>query len=325
MHYYLTEGLAGAVHKKFVDNRTFAGAIKAQTNALKIRNGWYLIFSPVTESQLAEIQRLRDTRYKRLRFFYLNEPETLIVKPMTISGIHEEATSQFARMLWEKAARIRPQLGEELRDMRGTTYYGNLGSRKEADSAFRPQSSRPTRAHWPTLVVETGVSQSLGQLQVAARWWLRNSRGNVNIVLLFSVDEENRKILIEQWEASRPAVTTRSQSDNPAVTPIRTAFFDIPPFNPSETSPIPPVVPPPEPAALAPVDPLQPAAVAPADPAAVSVAIKLNFAKLFGREPLDRSEKDIVFTPLDLAQWTRGLWKFELAIDETVNPPAVTV
>jgi len=324
MHYYLTEGLAGAVHRKFVDNRTFAGAIKAQMNALKkIRNGQYLIFSSVTESQLAEIQRLRDTRYKGLRFFYLNEPETLIVKPMTIGGIHEQATSQFARMLLKKAARIGPQLEEDLIDMRGTTYSGSEG-RKEADSAFRPESSRPTRAHWPTLVVETGVSQSLGQLQGAARWWLTDSRGNVNIVLLFSIDEENRKILIEQWEGSRPAVTTRSQSNNPTVTPIRTGFFDIPPFNLSETSLIPQVVPPPEPAALAPVDPLEPAAVVPADPAAISEAIKLNFAKLFDRVPLNESEIDIVFTPLDLAQWKHDLWRFEPAIDGTVNPPAVT-
>jgi len=324
MHYYLTVGLAGAVHRKFVDNRTFAGAIKAQTNALKkIRNGQYLIFSSVTESQLAKIERLRDTRYRSLRFFYLNEPETLIVKPMTIGGIHEEATDQFALMLKEKVARIGPRLAKDLRNMKGTTYTGSSG-RKEADSAFRPRGSRPTRAHWPTLVVETGVSQSLDQLQGAAKWWLCNSWGNVNIVLLFSIDEENRKILIEQWEGSRPAVTTRSQSNNPTVTPIRTAFFDIPPFNPSETSPVPPLVPPPKPAALAPVDPLQPAAVAPAAPAAVSEAINLNFAKLFGHVPVNESENDIVFTPLDLAQWKHDLWEFELAIDETVNQPAVT-
>jgi len=334
MHYYLTVGLAGAVHRKFVDNRTFVEAIKVQRNGLGVRGGQYLIFSSVTESQLDKIQQLRDTRYKSLRFFYLNEPKTLIVKPMTIGGLHEQAMSRFAEMFKEKVARIRPGLAQDLIDMRGTTYVANLG-RKEADSAFRPESSRPTRAHWPTLVVETGVSQSLSQLRVAANWWLCNSWGNVNIVLLFSIDEENREILIEQWEGSRPAVTTRSQSNNPTVTPIRTGLFDIGPFNLSETSRIPQVIPPPEPAALAPVDllqpatvapvdPLQPAAVAPAEPGTVSEAIKLNFAKLFDRVPLNESEIDIVFTPLDLAQWKHRLWRFEPAIDGTVNQPAVT-
>ncbi|CUS15112.1 unnamed protein product, partial [Tuber aestivum] len=177
----------------------FAGAVKSQTNALRIRNGGqYLVFSPVSEEQLAKIERLRDANYKQLHFLYVNQAQTLVAKLM-LSGIHEVATSEFGRMLWKKTASMGDDLDEDLLDMRGTRYKG-VSSSKEADSAFRPQSSRPHKTNWPTVVVESGVSETLERLRVDAKWWLYNSSGDVRIVLLFSIKEVGQEILIEQWE-----------------------------------------------------------------------------------------------------------------------------
>lgn len=40
---------------------------------------------------------------------------------------------------------------------------------------------------WPTLVFESGLSEGLARLRVDARWWLVNSRSDVNIVIIISI------------------------------------------------------------------------------------------------------------------------------------------
>jgi len=369
MHYYLTEGLEDAVHREFVDNRSFAGAVKSQTTALSIRNGGqYLIFSPVTEPELAKIEELRDTRYKQLRFFYLNQPQTLIVKLM-LGPTHHLATSQFGRMLWKKTASIGPGLDEDLIDMRGTRYKAipadkkastiKEGSRsskeltigsKEADSAFRPDSTRPDNEDWPTLAIESGVSEKLPRLRVDAKWWLSSSSGKVNIVLIFSINEANKTVLIEQWEISSTEnlITTHSRPKDFVEIPKCRASFTIAwadtpkpstitTVNPDQrnaattTDPHKPVaavaagtIKRRKPAAAATINPSERAAVAtinPSDPAAAATtnfskpiaaekAITLNFEKVFDRKPIEGStERDIVFTTIDLKKWVRGLWR----------------
>jgi len=70
---------------------------------------------------------------------YLNKPQTLIVKLMP-GATHEVATSEFGGKLWKKTASMGPELDEDLRDMRETTYKGN-STRKETNSGVRLQLS----------------------------------------------------------------------------------------------------------------------------------------------------------------------------------------
>ncbi|CUS15106.1 unnamed protein product, partial [Tuber aestivum] len=234
----------------------------------------YLVFSPVSEEQLAKIERLRDANYKQLHFLYINPAQTLIVKLLP-GPIHEAATSEFGRMLWKKIARMGADLDEDLRDMRGTRYKG-VSSSKEADSAFRPNSSRPDKANWPTVVVECGVSETLERLRVDAKWWLHNSFRDVHIVLLFAIKEIGQEILIEQWELcpTENQAITRLHSKDIIEIPTCTASFNI----------LPPVV--------------------------IREGIKLNFEKIFARKPLKGSlEKDIEFTRRDLEKWAQMVWE----------------
>ena len=370
MHYYLTEGLEDAVHREFVDNRSFAGAVKSQTTALSIRTGGqYLVFSPVTETQLAKIEELRDTRYKQLRFFYLYQPQTLVVRLM-LGPTHQLASSEFGRMLWKKTASIGPGLDKDLKDMRSTTYKwipadkeastikaaltskkGSTFGSKEADSAFRPKSTRPNKEDWPTLAIEFGVSKKLPRLRVDAKWWLSSSSGKVNIVLIFSINEENKTVLIEQWEicSTENLTTTHSRSKDFIEIPKCRTSFTIAWADTSEPSTIttfdpeqPPatIANPHEPAAVvaagtvkcrkptaaATINPSQSAAVAtinPSDPAAAATldlskpivaekAITLNFEKVFDRKPIEgTTERDIVFTTTDLEKWVHEIWSGE--------------
>ena len=335
-------------HREFVDNRSFTRAVKSQTKALSIRNGaQYQIFSPVTEPQLANIQELRDTRCKQLHFFYLNQPQTLIVKLMP-GPTHERATSQFGRRFWKKTASIGPDLDEDLIDMRGTRYKGipavkeastikeastgnkelTIGS-KEADSAFRPDSTRPDPEDWPTLAIESGVSEKLPKLRRDANWWLSCSSGKVYIVLIFSISEKNRTVLIEQWEicSTENLTTTRSRPKDFVEIPMCRTSFTIAwadTFEPSTITTVDPDQPsaatttdtdepvaavaagtvnrrkpataatinPSERAAVATINPSDPAAAASADfskPIAAEKAITLNFEKVFDRKPIEGS------------------------------------
>ncbi|CUS12168.1 unnamed protein product, partial [Tuber aestivum] len=111
--------------------------------------------------------------------------------------VHEQATRTFGRILWEKT--IPMGLTRELQDMGSTRYQGSAVS-KEPDSAFIPKSSRPGPGHWPTVVIDCGVSEGLTQLKTDACWWLNNSSGDVKIVLIFSIKPVIKKIHIEKWE-----------------------------------------------------------------------------------------------------------------------------
>src|SRR5271170_262234 len=82
-------------------------------------------------------------------------------------------------------------------------------SSKARDIAYKPSSFRGSKAAWPTLVFEVGVSESLRGLRFDARWWLRESGGDVNIVILVHVNRERKRVHIEKWELAPAPVTQR--------------------------------------------------------------------------------------------------------------------
>ncbi|PWW77931.1 hypothetical protein C7212DRAFT_175711, partial [Tuber magnatum] len=82
----------------------------------------------------------------------------------------------------------------------GRTTCQGTSSKKEANGAFKPRLARQRVTDWPTIVLESGVSESPQRLKVDARWWLDNSRGDVKIALLFFVSRAAKTICIEHWE-----------------------------------------------------------------------------------------------------------------------------
>ncbi|KAN0085015.1 hypothetical protein V8E54_001482 [Elaphomyces granulatus] len=48
-------------------------------------------------------------------------------------------------------------------------------------------------SHWPSLVVETGKTQSLSRLAQDARWWLTECEIKVKFVVLIDVEEAKGK------------------------------------------------------------------------------------------------------------------------------------
>lgn len=87
------------------------------------------------------------------------------------------------------------------------------GDRGEGDSSGGPieRQSPP----WPTLVIETGYSQTIEGLRRDMRWWFSASNHQVKIVLLVKLNSNPDQIIIEKWQevASAPrqgATTTRA-------------------------------------------------------------------------------------------------------------------
>ena len=89
-----------------------------------------------------------------------------------------------------------------------TTSPGAVGSKaKQPDQCFYPGSRRPVFSQsqgYPTLVVETGVTESLPILRGDALWWFANSQGDTRMVLLMSVRRATRTIFMEVWQLAPP-------------------------------------------------------------------------------------------------------------------------
>lgn len=93
--------------------------------------------------------------------------------------------------------------------MGGTTTHKRAGGQraKMPDECLWPASREhgTDRPHgWPTLVIETGVAESLPRLEQDARWWFENSLGETRIVLVMSISRKRRRIIIQKWQLAPP-------------------------------------------------------------------------------------------------------------------------
>lgn len=85
---------------------------------------------------------------------------------------------------------------------RATSYTGSISSRREEpDECLVPRTRMPTGSTqcWSTMVIETGVSESLPKLRNDASWWFNHFNGAVRIVPVLSVNKAQKE-LIEKWQ-----------------------------------------------------------------------------------------------------------------------------
>jgi hypothetical protein len=87
---------------------------------------------------------------------------------------------------------------------------------KEADTAFFPGREPAAEAPipWPSLVLEVGLSESVPQLRMDARWWYSNSDHQTQLVVLITANSNSHDADIEIWTEvvnRRNGATTRGQ------------------------------------------------------------------------------------------------------------------
>ena len=118
------------------------------------------------------------------------------------------------------------------------THLISLGStdieHKEPDVSLQPVILPPGRSpEWPTLVVETGRSESQLSLDNNTRWWLRRSNGDVEVVITTRVSRT--KLVVKRWamtgrtRASILQTITIEKATPIHITggPLRTPFRDV--------------------------------------------------------------------------------------------------
>lgn len=164
----LEEALKGDAHfwcpsgQEYTELHQFTGIanLRKVINALQqgISNQQYLCFRPVTEEDLAKIDNARDSIGKHLRMTRYTDTNMLIVKLMP-SEEHESAHLTLGMKLILKVIAI-GMIDKDLRPVGATRYRRNTSS-KEGDTSYKPVL-RPTKAGWPTLIIKSGLSKSLG-------------------------------------------------------------------------------------------------------------------------------------------------------------------
>ncbi|KAJ5926168.1 hypothetical protein N7516_007941 [Penicillium verrucosum] len=126
-------------------------------------------------------------------------------------GEHEIATSQFTTVIHD-----------ELKAM-------GLPLAKKLTTRTCPPSrhTRPIEnAGYPSLVIETGVSESLGRLRQDARKWFADSAGDVRIVILIHASENI--VCFEQWQLA-PSTAPRPLNKR-YIDTLRAETPNIPPL-----------------------------------------------------------------------------------------------
>jgi hypothetical protein len=193
----------------------------------------YMIFHLVTTADLLKIERARENGKidRGVRLTHYVDWDILILKVPTAK--HEAAHGIFSDQIFGEALLM--GLRWELIRLNATTYKTPRMS-KEGDSAFKPRSMRPLETDWPTIVIESGWSQSLTKLREDARRWLENSRGAIKIVLLISIGRTARTMIIEKWEhrpvpANRPATRSNTTQTPTKIQAITIDSNSNPPVN----------------------------------------------------------------------------------------------
>jgi hypothetical protein len=250
----------------------------------------YLIFTRVSIDNLAKIDRARNSIGKGIRMTHYTDIDLLMVKLSSV--VHEKAHVNLAKRVVIALTRMgTPGLAEDEFCGVGAARFRGPRSSKEGNSTHKPQSFRPNDPDWPTIVIESGVSESLRRLRFDAGWWLTESRGDVKIVIIISIQQAKSRLRIEKWE----------HAPNGRLLPLRT-----PPNNPNNLirqipTKIQEITIVSNTVAGAPL----PAAIG--GPFTVTrVPLVLEFDKIFLRPPV-LPETDITFNVQELSDWAARL------------------
>lgn len=151
---------------------------------------------------------------KCARVLYDRGLRQLIIK--LTSEPHEVAHRTLSRQI-ETQATDMGILGD-LKSL-GSTRVTSRDISKEPDSAFRPITIPAGRdRRWPSVVIESGYSESTIHLRQMADLWVSESDGQVKVVIIISIERARGRILIEKWIpnpaplSTGPALRNRGRS-----------------------------------------------------------------------------------------------------------------
>ncbi|PUU76138.1 hypothetical protein B9Z19DRAFT_1130182 [Tuber borchii] len=179
--------------------------------------------------------------------------------------------------------------------------------------------ARPEELDWPTIVVESGVSQTLNSLCNAAQRWLSNSGGDSKNVILIDVTKAERKLHLELWEdaAAQPKyelrgyTTEETACSGPAPAAASDAAPESVPEPLSESSAVSATEAPPDPTTDPPTEPPpDPQAQSPGEPSADPPPVSTTEPSCETPPSPFEKEKDIVYTQAELEAYGTCVWNY---------------
>ncbi|KAK4074452.1 uncharacterized protein Triagg1_5048 [Trichoderma aggressivum f. europaeum] len=228
-----------------------------------------------------------DNERNKIRLsMYTEDTRCLIITVVT--GTHEIA---HIRLNGEVSSQIRNMgLDDSWESYGSKSYYfgrrpsgsgggGGGGGEKQADSCGGPVPER--RGGYPTLVIESGYSQTLPAVREKIRSWFTDSDHQIKIIILAKIFPTERRILIERWEERPQGGCRQGVSTRWASTLIPECCQTI---NITETSTIPPAY------------------------QIASNDMVLDFRLLFLRNPR-QGEGDVIITQAWLQRYARRVWE----------------
>ncbi|PYI01623.1 hypothetical protein BO78DRAFT_273661, partial [Aspergillus sclerotiicarbonarius CBS 121057] len=180
----------------------------------------------VTAADLDSIEKYRDRNRPSLRLTFFDDISTLIIK--CPSKMHDKACGNLGSAIFVKLT------GMGVSDY--NEFYSLLSGRhetpswrKEGDGAWKNLDLRPSDDAWPHLVIEAGLAESLPRLRVDAKWWIENSKGEVQIVLIIQIKKQARRVLIEKYIPTKPSSgpMTRSRTAGRRIITQRVSEISI--------------------------------------------------------------------------------------------------
>ncbi|OKL55854.1 hypothetical protein UA08_08884 [Talaromyces atroroseus] len=169
----------------------------------------YIVFHRVT-SRLFD-QDLLFPENRLLTFeSYFPTLEILLVKME--NERHGVASRKFGHMLVVQLSHMNnDRLDNGLMPV-GTAHFQTTDRIKRAHDSFRPRRFGSSRTrHWPSLVLEVGFSEPYRKLKEDAKWWLTSSNDEVKSVVVISLNQRYREIVVEKWiNRGQPTVEYRT-------------------------------------------------------------------------------------------------------------------
>ncbi|KAF8416214.1 hypothetical protein EV426DRAFT_627641 [Tirmania nivea] len=140
------------------------------------------------------------------------------------SVTHEVASRRFFVEILARVVRIPGHDLDSIEGVGAARFHCPGRRSKEGDEGIRC-SARAGGNEWPNVMIGVGFSEPLAQLRFDARWWLLNSGGRTNLVILVLVKKEPKSLVIEAWErVPNPNPRTRHA---PATVPSATTILTI--------------------------------------------------------------------------------------------------
>ena len=245
----------------------------------------------VSQADFDRIDMQREILGRKFRFFFQAEKQQLHITVPKLP--HERMHAELMRAVTSDMDRDPPMPLWAL--SAATTYkHPNGSSSNESDASGCPDSdgsgsdTSDGGVHWPALVIECALSQSLNNLHAAMRWWFSASGHRVQVVLCIKLHQSTRTAIIEKFteeviDARCPGATmTRSVSAAIQLHPVLQQTITIAPVPDS----------------------------GPAQYRVMGGALVLKFTLLYRREPgPSPDERDVVISKARLERLARTVWR----------------